>query len=156
MKIAVIGSGISGLSASYYLSKKHKVDLFEKEDHFGGHSYTLDILINEKKISADIGFIVFNHQTYPNLINFFLENEVNIEKSDMSFSVSVQGTSFEYCGRGLKGMFSNKSNLFNVSFLKMFFDIIKFYNHCDRISDLNQEITLGDFLKKKKIIQIFY
>ena len=145
MKIAVIGSGISGLSAAYYLSKKHKVDLFEKEDHFGGHSYTLDILINEKKISVDIGFIVFNHQTYPNLINFFLENEVNIEKSDMSFSVSVQGTSFEYCGRGLKGMFSNKSNLFNVSFLKMFFDIIKFYNHCDRISDLNQEITLGEF-----------
>ena len=149
MKIAVIGSGISGLSAAYYLSKKHKVDLFEKEDHFGGHSYTLDILINEKKISVDIGFIVFNHQTYPNLINFFLENEVNIEKSDMSFSVSVQGTSFEYCGRGIKGMFSNKSNLFNVSFLKMFFDIIKFYNHCDRISDLNQEITLGEFLKKK-------
>ena len=156
MKIAVIGSGISGLSAAYYLSKKHKVDLFEKEDHFGGHSYTLDIFINEKKISVDIGFIVFNHQTYPNLINFFLENEINIEKSDMSFSVSVQGTSFEYCGRGIKGMFSNKSNLFNVSFLKMFFDIIKFYNHCDRISDLNQEITLGEFLKKKKIIQIFY
>ena len=155
MKIAVIGSGISGLSAAYYLSKKYKVDLFEKEDHFGGHSYTLEILINEKKISVDIGFIVFNHQTYPNLINFFLENEVNIEKSDMSFSVSVQGTSFEYCGRGLKGMFSNKSNLFNVSFLKMFFDIIKFYNHCDRISDLNQEITLGEFLKKKKLSKSF-
>jgi predicted NAD/FAD-binding protein len=155
MKIAVIGSGISGLSAAYYLSQKHKVDLFEKEDHFGGHSYTLDILINEKKIPVDIGFIVFNHQTYPNLINFFLENEVNIEKSDMSFSVSVQGTSFEYCGRGLKGMFSNKSNLFNVSFLKMFFDIIKFYNHCDRISDLNQEITLGEFLKKKKLSKSF-
>jgi len=155
MKIAVIGSGISGLSAAYYLSQKHKVDLFEKEDHFGGHSYTLDILINEKKIPVDIGFIVFNHQTYPNLINFFLENEVNIEKSDMSFSVSVQGTSFEYCGRGLKGMFSNKSNLFNVSFLKMFFDIIKFYNHCDRISDLKQEITLGEFLKKKKLSKSF-
>ena len=73
----------------------------------------------------------------------------------MSFSVSVQGTSFEYCGRGLKGMFSNKSNLFNVSFLKMFFDIIKFYNHCDRISDLNQEITLGEFLKKKKLSKSF-
>ena len=152
MKIAVIGSGISGLSAAYYLSKKHKVDLFEKEDHFGGHSYTLDILINDKKITVDVGFIVFNHQTYPNLINFLLENEVNIEKSDMSFSVSVKGTSFEYCGRGLNGMFSNKSNLFNISFLKMFFDIIKFYNHCDRISDLKQEITLGEFLKKKKII----
>ena len=155
MKIAVIGSGISGLSAAYYLSKKHKVDLFEKEDRFGGHSYTLDILLNEKKIPVDIGFIVFNHETYPNLINFFSENQIKIEKSDMSFSVSVQGTSFEYCGRGLKGMFSNKSNIFNLNFLKMFFDIIKFYNHCDKISDLKEDITLGEFLVNKKLSKSF-
>ncbi len=155
MKIAVIGSGISGLSAAYYLSKKHKVDLFEKEDRFGGHSYTLDILLNEKKIPVDIGFIVFNHETYPNLINFFSENQIKIEKSDMSFSVSVQGTSFEYCGRGLKGMFSNKSNIFNLNFLKMFFDIIKFYNHCDKISDLKEDITLGEFLRKKNLSKSF-
>ena len=71
MKLAVIGSGISGLSAAYYLSKKHKVDIFEKEDHFGGHSHTIDIEILGKKIAVDIGFIVFNHQTYPNLIKFF-------------------------------------------------------------------------------------
>ena len=62
MKIAVVGSGISGLSAAYYLSKKHNVDLFEKEDHFGGHSYTLDVLVNEKKVSIDIGFIVLEMQ----------------------------------------------------------------------------------------------
>ena len=74
MKIAVIGSGISGLSAAYYLSKKHKVDLFEKNDYFGGHSHTLDLNINDKKISTDIGFIVFNYKTYPNLINFFEDN----------------------------------------------------------------------------------
>ena len=91
MKIAVIGSGISGLSAAYYLSKKHKVDLFEKEDHFGGHSYTIDIehdKENKKNISVDIGFIVFNHLTYPNLINFFNENKIDIEESNMSFSVT--------------------------------------------------------------------
>ena len=86
MKIAVVGSGISGLSAAYYLSKKHKVDLFEKDDHFGGHSYTLDLNLNEKKISVDIGFIVFNFKTYPNLINFFKENSIEIEKSNMSRS----------------------------------------------------------------------
>ena len=68
MKIAVVGSGISGLSAAYYLSKKHHVDLFEREDHFGGHSQTIDIYFDEKKVSIDIGFIVFNFQTYPNLI----------------------------------------------------------------------------------------
>ena len=155
MKIAVVGSGISGLSAAYYLSKKHNVDLFEKEDHFGGHSYTLDVLINEKKVSVDIGFIVFNHQTYPNLINFFLENEVEIEKSDMSFSVSVQDTKFEYCGKGLKGIFSNKSNLFRKNFLKMFFDIIRFYNHCDKISTFEEKTALGDFLIEKKLSKSF-
>ena len=113
MKIAVVGSGISGLSAAYYLSKNHKVDLFEKEDHFGGHSYTIDLLLNGKKVSIDIGFIVFNFQTYPNLINFFNENDIEIEKSNMSFSVSVDNTNFEYCGKGLSGIFSNRVNLLN-------------------------------------------
>ena len=134
MKIAVVGSGISGLSAAYYLSKKHHVDLFEKEDHFGGHSHTIDLSLAAKKVPVDIGFIVFNFATYPNLINFFEENNIAIEKSDMSFSVSVEKSSFEYCGKGLSGIFSNKSNLFNFKFLKMFFDIIKFYKKCDNLS----------------------
>ena len=150
MKIAVIGSGISGLSAAYYLSKNHHVDLFEKEDHFGGHSNTIDINIEGKKISVDVGFIVFNHQTYPNLINFFDEIDVEIEKSDMSFSVSVENTNYEYCGKGLAGIFANKSNLFNVKFIKMFFDIIKFYKSCSKISNLDQKITLNEFLNKNK------
>ena len=100
MKIAVIGSGISGLSSAYYLSKKHKVDLFEKEDHFGGHAHTIDIDYDKdgkKNLPIDIGFIVFNYKTYPNLINFFSENNIEIEKSDMSFSVSVKGKNIEYC-----------------------------------------------------------
>ena len=150
MKIAVIGSGISGLSAAYYLSKKHHVDLFEKEDHFGGHSYTVDINPDEKKISVDVGFIVFNKQTYPNLINFFDEIGVNIEKSDMSFSVSVENSNYEYCGKGLAGIFSNKSNLFNIEFIMMFIDILKFYKACDRISEFDQKISLNDFLIKNK------
>ena len=150
MKIAVIGSGISGLSAAYYLSKNHHVDLFEKEDHFGGHSNTIDITIDGKKISVDVGFIVFNHQTYPNLINFFDEIDVEIEKSDMSFSVSVENTNYEYCGKGLAGIFANKSNLFNVKFIKMFFDILKFYKSCSKILNLDQKITLNEFLNKNK------
>ena len=155
MKIAVVGSGISGLSAAYYLSKKHKVDLFEKDDHFGGHSYTLDLNLNEKKISVDIGFIVFNFKTYPNLINFFKENSIEIEKSNMSFSVSVKNTNFEYCGKGISGMFCNKSNIFNLKFLKMFFDIIKFYkkNEKNKISDNN--VTLGEYLKREKLSKEF-
>ena len=150
MKIAVIGSGISGLSASYFLSKKHHVDLFEKEDRFGGHSYTIDVIENKKRIPVDIGFIVFNHLTYPNLINFFNEIDIEIEKSDMSFSVCVEGTNFEYCGKGFKGIFANKSNFLNIEFIRMFLEILKFYKLCDKISNIDQVITLDEFLKKNK------
>ena len=155
MKIAVVGSGISGLSAAYYLSKKYNVDLFEKEDHFGGHSHTIDLNFGQKKISVDIGFIVFNFKTYPNLINFFEENKIEIEKSDMSFSVSVENTNFEYCGKGLNGIFSNKSNLFNPKFLKMFFDIINFYKKCDDLKNFDETITLGEYLLKNKLSKEF-
>ena len=155
MKIAVVGSGISGLSAAYYLSKKHKVDLFEREDHFGGHSHTIDLTFGKKKISVDIGFIVFNFQTYPNLINFFKENDIQIEKSDMSFSVSVDNTNFEYCGKGLNGIFSNRSNIFNIKFLKMFFDIIKFYKKCDQTNINDYKLTLGDYLRNNKLSKPF-
>ena len=155
MKIAVVGSGISGLSAAHYLSKKHHVDIFEKGDHFGGHSHTLDLKIGTKKIAVDIGFIVFNFKTYPNLIKFFEENKIEIEKSDMSFSVSVKNTAFEYCGRGLNGIFSNRSNLINFKFLRMFFDIIKFYKKCDNFTEFNEEIILGDYLKKEKLSKEF-
>ncbi|MDC1040595.1 FAD-dependent oxidoreductase [Candidatus Pelagibacter sp.] len=150
MKIAVIGSGISGLSSAYYLSKKHKVDLFEKQDRFGGHSYTLDINLNEKeKVAVDAGFMVFNKITYPNLINFFKENDIEIEKSDMSFSVSVKGTNIEYCGKGLNGIFSNRGNLLNLKFVKMFFEIINFYKRCEKLNSNNiEKITLGEYLTK--------
>ena len=150
MKIAVIGSGISGLSSAYYLSKKHKVDLFEKQDRFGGHSYTLDIKLNDKeKVAVDIGFMVFNKVTYPNLINFFKENEIEIEKSDMSFSVSVKDSNIEYCGKGLNGIFSNRRNLFNYKFVKMFFEIINFYKKCENLnSNTIEKITLGEYLNK--------
>ena len=154
MKIAVVGSGISGLSAAYYLSKKHRVDIFEKEDYFGGHSYTIDLTFGSKKISVDIGFIVFNLKTYPNLINFFKENDVQIEKSNMSFSVSVDNTNFEYCGKGLSGIFSNKLNLFNIDFLKMFFDIIKFYKKSDQVGESNEKMTLGEYLKINRLSKI--
>ncbi|MDB4594539.1 FAD-dependent oxidoreductase [Candidatus Pelagibacter sp.] len=150
MKIAVIGSGISGLSSAYYLSKKHKVDLFEKQERFGGHSYTLDIKLNEKeKVAVDAGFMVFNKITYPNLINFFKENDIEIEKSDMSFSVSVKGTNIEYCGKGLNGIFSNRGNLLNLKFIKMFFEIINFYKRCEKLNSNNiEKITLGEYLTK--------
>ncbi len=158
MKIAVIGSGISGLSSAYYLSKKHKVDLFEKQDRFGGHSYTLDVAYSDKeKVAVDIGFMVFNKVTYPNLIKFFDENDIQIEKSDMSFSVTVKDSNIEYCGKGLNGIFSNRKNLFNFKFVKMFFEILNFYKNCENLdtNNLDKHITLGEYLKKIKKSKFF-
>jgi len=157
MKIAVVGAGISGLSAAYYLSKKHKVDLFEKENQFGGHANTIKVAYDHnKEIAVDIGFMVFNKNTYPNLINFFSENKIEIEKSDMSFSVSVNDSDIEYCGKGLGGIFSNKKNLFNLKFVKMFFEIVSFYKNCEKIeTEKVKSITLGEHLKEIKISDYF-
>ena len=157
MKVAVIGSGISGLSAAYFLSKKYKVDLFEKEDRFGGHSHTIDIKLNEdtNKIHADIGFIVFNKKTYPNLINFFKEIDVDIEKSNMSLSFMSKDIDLEYCGKGLKGIFSHKKNLFNFDFFKMFLEILKFYKKSSKLNEFNEDISLGEYLVNEKHSEYF-
>ena len=156
MKIAVIGSGISGLSAAYFLSKKFKVDLFEKEDHFGGHSFTYDIKEHDKVTPVDLGFIVFNKITYPNLVKFFEDLNVPYEKSDMSFSVSIKNTNIEYCGSGLGGIFTNKSNLLNFKFLKMIKEIISFYKIAPTLLKKNiKDQSLGEFLNDKKLSKYF-
>jgi len=157
MKVAVIGSGISGLSAAYFLSKKYKVDLFEKEDRFGGHSHTIDIKFNEdtNKIHADIGFIVFNKKTYPNLINFFKEIDIEIAKSNMSLSFMSKDIDLEYCGKGLKGIFSHKKNLFNFDFFKMFLEILKFYKKSSKLNEFSEDISLGEYLVNEKHSEYF-
>ena len=158
MKIAVIGSGISGLSAAHFLSKKYKVDLFEKNDHFGGHSYTVKVHSNSsnKKIYLDLGFIVFNKVNYPNLLNLFKKLQVNYEKSDMSFSVSVKNSNIEYSGSGLKGLFANKNNILNFNFIKMIKEIFSFYKTADQMESENyKNQTLGEFLKLKNMSNYF-
>ena len=156
MKIAVIGLGISGLSSAYFLSKKYKVDLYEKENHFGGHSFTYEIKEDNKIVPVDLGFIVFNEVTYPNLVNFFNELKVPYEKSDMSFSVSIKNSNVEYSGSGLGGIFANKLNLLNLKFLYMIREIISFYKTAPKLleSEIKEE-TLGNFLNKKKLSKYF-
>jgi predicted NAD/FAD-binding protein len=158
MKIAVIGSGISGLSAAHFLSKKYIVDLFEKNNHFGGHSFTVDIPENNSNqlISLDLGFIVFNKINYPNLVKFFNDLKVDYEKSNMSFAISVKNSNIEYSGSGLNGLFANKLNIFNIQFLKMIREIITFYKNAEKINENNHKHeTLGDFLKAKKLSSYF-
>ena len=156
MKIAVIGSGISGLSSAYFLSKKFKVDLFEKDDHFGGHSFTFEIKEGDKVVPVDLGFIVFNELTYPNLIKFFKDLKVPYEKSDMSFSVSIKNSNIEYSGSGLGGVFANKLNLFDLKFLYMIGEIISFYKTAPNLLKNNlKDETLGKFLDRKRLSKYF-
>ena len=158
MKIAVIGSGISGLSAAYFLSKKFTVDLFEKNNHFGGHAFSTDIIDvkTNAPISLDLGFIVFNKINYPNLLNFFNELGVKYEKSNMSFAVSVKNTNIEYSGSGLKGLFANKINIININFIKMIKEIIFFYKESEKITiGEYKNQTLSDFLKSKNLSNYF-
>ena len=147
-KLAVIGSGISGLSAAYLLSKKYDVCLFEKNKKLGGHTRT--IYFNEKniKLAVDTGFIVFNENNYPDLVNFFKLLNVKYENSNMSFSVSAKNPNMEYSGKNLISLFSDIKNLFSIKFLFMLNEINNFYKKCNqiKIDDKLANMTLKDFL----------
>ncbi len=132
-KIAVVGSGISGLAAAYFLSEKFSLKIFEKNQYLGGHSNTVDIDYSGKKIAVDTGFIVFNHQTYPNLTPFFHLLDVAYEKSNMSFAVKVDGGLFEYAGTNVSTVFAQIKNAFNPKFLWMLRDILYFNKKAEEI-----------------------
>ena len=145
--IAIIGSGISGISISYFLSNHHNITIFEKNDYFGGHTRT--IKIKEEDISVDTGFLVFNEKCYPNLKKFFENLNVKIENSDMSLSIIAEELGFEY---GSHNYFSQYKNMKNLSFYIIIKDIFLFYNLAPSYLKNNDEMNLSieDFFKLKK------
>ncbi len=146
--IAIIGSGISGLSAAYFLSEKYQIKLYEKNNYLGGHSNTVIVDYNSKKIPVDTGFIVFNHQTYPNLKKFFELLEVKCQKSNMSFSVKIDNGRFEYAGTNLATVFAQVKNAFNPKFWQMLRDILLFNKKAQEVLNqkFNPDYTLQKFL----------
>jgi len=126
MKIAIVGSGISGLGSAFLLNKKNEITVYEKNDYIGGHSRTIDLDIDGKKIPVDTGFIVFNYRNYPNLSGLFEHIGVKVEKSDMSFGVSIDNGWLEYGTRRPLDIFAQKNNLLRIEFWKMLLDILKF------------------------------
>ena len=147
LKIAIIGSGISGLTSAYILSKKHEVYLFEKNDYIGGHTHTHEIKENINNINVDSGFIVYNENTYPNFIK--LLDILNIERqhTKMGFSVKSNSQDFEYAGNSINSIFSQRKNIFKPSFLKMVYDILKFNYQSKRdIKKISTNITLKQYL----------
>jgi len=143
--VAIIGSGISGLASAYFLSDKLSVKIFEKNNYLGGHSNTVDVDYDVKKIAVDTGFIVFNHQTYPNLTPFFRLLNVAYQKSNMSFAVKVNNGELEYAGTNLGTVFSQLKNAFNPHFLIMLRDILRFNKEAENI--LQREFDASYTLK---------
>ena len=149
MKIAIIGTGISGLTSAYLLSKEHIVHVYEAQEYIGGHVHTLPVHLNGISYEIDTGFIVFNDRTYPNFNK--LLNKINVlsQPTSMSFSVKCETTGLEYNGTSLNGLFAQRLNLLKPSFLLMVKDILRFNRDAKVfLTDSVEEITFGEFLNR--------
>jgi predicted NAD/FAD-binding protein len=152
VKIAIIGSGISGLTSAYLLQQQHDVTVFESANRIGGHTATVEVEEGGRSRAIDTGFIVFNDWTYPNFIRLMDELGVPSRATEMSFSVSCQRTGLEYGGNDLNTLFAQRRNIFNIPFLGMLKDILRFNK--EAIQDLEsgqlkEGVTLGEYLKEK-------
>ena len=152
MRIAIIGSGISGLTSAYYLQKQgHDVFVFEASDYVGGHTHTINISTSEQDYAIDTGFIVFNHETYPNFTHLLNELKVDIQDTDMSFSVYDPKLNFQYSGGSLNGLFADRRNLFSLKFYHFLKEINRFHRLAKIVLvSMNTSTTLQQFLKQHK------
>lgn len=146
-RIAIIGTGISGLGAAYLLNQKFEISLFEKNNYVGGHTNTISVPEGNSQVNFDTGFMVFNQVTYPNLLWLFNELKVDYKKTDMSFSVQHKASGLEYCGSGLNGLFGQRKNIFNFAFIKMLMNINRFNKNSIKILQSEEnEMTVRDFV----------
>lgn len=157
MKVAVVGTGIAGMSAAWLLNRVHNVTVYEQDVRVGGHSNTVDVPVGDKLIPVDTGFIVYNEQNYPNLTALFHHLAVPTKLSSMSFAVSLRGGHMEYCASDLNGLLAQRRNMLHPRFWRMVIDILRFYR--ERPSPRgwfhDETKTLGDFLKAGRYSQAF-
>ena len=156
MKVAIIGSGISGLTAAYLLQKEHDITVFEANDYIGGHTHTHEISQNNKTWSVDSGFIVYNEKTYPNFIRLLKKLKVGVQKTTMGFSVKAPSKNLEYAGGSINMVFAQRLNLFKPSFLIMLKDIFRFNRLAAReLERVDEKSTILSFLEKHKFSKPF-
>ncbi len=157
MRIAIVGAGISGLVAGYYLRQHHDVTLFESDDRIGGHTNTIDCESDGQSIAVDTGFIVYNDRTYPNFIRLLDELKVQTQPTRMSFSVSCEATGLEYNGTNLNGLFAQRSNLVSPRFWRMLADFRKFGKLARIVlgSAADSTETVDSFLSRHKFSDSF-
>jgi len=157
-RIAIIGAGVSGLTAAYLLSKKHQVSVFEKSAHIGGHTATVDVELEGQSYAIDTGFIVFNNKTYPNYLALLDEIGVGKQETEMSFSVHNTDTGMEYNGHNLDTLFAQRRNIFNPKFWWLVKEILRFNKLCKQsyqAKNYNDSLTLGEFLQENKFSDYF-
>lgn len=150
MKIAVIGSGIAGLTSAYLLNRSHDVTVFESSDWIGGHTHTVDVQIDGRHHAIDTGFIVFNDWTYPNFIRLLSQLGVAFKPTEMSFSVHDPRTGVEYNGNNLNSLFAQRRNILSPGFWGMLRDILRFNRQAPldlQEQRISAEMTLGDYLE---------
>jgi predicted NAD/FAD-binding protein len=154
--IAVVGSGISGLSAAWLLSKAHHVSLFEADARLGGHAHTKQFGSASNKVPVDVGFIVFNAKTYPNLVELLKVLGVESHETEMGFSVSMGGGALEYSGGSLAQLLGSPAQALSISHWSMLKDIARFCRSAVALSeDVDDTMSLGDFLKAHRFGQAF-
>lgn len=158
MKIAIIGSGIAGLTSAYLLQREHEITVFEAQDWIGGHTHTVPVRLDGREYAVDTGFIVFNDWTYPNFIQLLQQLGVGFKPTEMSFAVSDPDTGVEYNGHDLNSLFAQRSNLLSPRFWGMIRDILRFNK--EALSDLEQgriaaDTTLGQYLSQNGYGQRF-
>jgi predicted NAD/FAD-binding protein len=150
MRIAVIGSGISGMVAAFHLSRQHDITVFEAGNYIGGHTHTVDVELGGRRYAVDTGFIVFNDWTYPNFIRLLDELGVAWQPSDMSFSVRCEKSGLEYNGTSINSLFAQRRNLVRPSFLRMVADIMKFNRLAPALLAGGAEtVSLGEYLREQ-------
>lgn len=159
MKIAIIGSGISGLTSAYLLHKKHDITLFESNNYIGGHTNTITVNDeNNNQLNVDTGFIVYNNDTYPNFVKILNKLKVETQPSTMSFSLSCERSGMEYGTGNLKALFGNKSNIISFQFYKLLFGIFTYFKKAKTFLKHNNDFsyTVHDFIKSAKINNYTY
>ncbi len=154
-KIAIIGSGIAGLTSAYYLSRRHDITVFETNDYIGGHTHTVEVDYDGEKSAIDTGFIVFNDRTYPNFIRLMKEISVQYQPTEMSFSVRNDAIGLEYNGNNLDSLFAQRKNIVNAAFLQMLYDIVRFNRLVRKESSRMELKTIGEFLENRKFGKLF-
>jgi predicted NAD/FAD-binding protein len=149
VKVAIVGSGVSGLVSADLLSRHHDVVLFESEARLGGHTHTVDVLQDGQALPVDTGFIVFNTHTYPNFVRWLQSLGVAWQQSDMSFSVRSERRDFEYGSAGLNALFAQRRHLLSPRFHRMWRDVIRFYGEARELLSSGDEVRLDDYLRER-------